>query len=1202
MNNSTHSNVTYSNSIFKRYLMQISTGIIWKDTSKAAANETADLAELYQIELFVVANRGLLNFDIVKSFPRSVLANVPDVRANDIEIYASDKRKIPVGIRAAVVKEYAKALTSIDPISGRPAYYNTNSGKYETIYNEPNNYYRMLMGLPDKGDADFIFNTDPRWSTTTPIHEMPKVDRIEMERAGILDELLIKYPSKKYIEFLGKKYIDPFMGRIADRFEILYSNSTESGVLNKDFTDAYNSARRTVLSVYYNNSIRKSNSNYDNFLAMCILFITLQIMQYKYLKVDITRDFYDTESLKLVYDSYGVPFYNEIPLEYHQKIVKNINKLISYKGSSKVFFDLFDIFNAGSMDIYSYFLTKTHLVDENGIPYFNIKKDFDGNPLYDSDGNPILDESNYQINFSRVKIYDDPALSISDENNNVEYETVVTADPYWIEDEELAKKLASEEFNYLESKYIGVQTVYDLMKITYENAYIFRLITDNRKITEMFEFRWTDIGINCNIFDVFIYLAALYCRYYGYEGLISNNIPAVMDTLGYNFDESAKLLRYIYNSNSSLRNNTELINLLTNLNLTNLNSIDAVYKNIDKIRDLIIAGYTDAKTLDEYNLYRDMYNSLLVSKEITASYSDANGNIYETFTDMLSDISPELMQRYLLLDDNEIENEVIAATDKIEDIITSSRYLLLSSGMLNNKMFEPLFKILKFFKSAKAELVDYNIVYTISMRGINFFKMMDLISGITNEYTDSEYTHFIDIMKTMNEMVRHRHDMIEMLEEISDLQVKSYINDYIKYLSDDILYFSEIIDMLYRDSTWYIDFIQTACAETKISSYLVLEDLSNPEMSMLDIVESRYSGLIKDSINRLSDSLKITNNKPIIYYLLESMIIMDKIKTARYTVYGKKSNISSNLISHDTLTSLDLTKEKIKDILKLNTIINYIESTISIRTVHSLHSEMHLANYVIDSVLSSNEWYNDILEKISQDSSIDDVLSLSDVFLTSKISYDDIAIRYKELIKDNLSVFRDVLRDLTTDDKISYIRDTSSFNIALNCSEYIVKMHDTNIDNLTLKEKIAELLSVYTQDALMTSDNLLDKVLSFFRDGNKYISRISQINNNSEKYADASNIMSKVYYIFGSRKLALSKMHLTDNLLPIIQTNKYTDNEHSIVRNDDITHLWFNKKNDSENIFDESKSSLETIKGREDVETVDCLFEFDSSGNMKAVT
>ena len=48
----------------------------------------------------------------------------------------------------------------------------------------------------------------------------------------------------------------------------------------------------------------------------------------------------------------------------------------------------------------------------------------------------------------------------------------------------------------------------------------------------------------------------------------------------------------------------------------------------------------------------------MISKEVDAVYTDKKtGKLYETFTDVLSDSSPELMQRYLLLSDEPITND-----------------------------------------------------------------------------------------------------------------------------------------------------------------------------------------------------------------------------------------------------------------------------------------------------------------------------------------------------------------------------------------------------------------------------------------------------------------------------------------------------------------------------------------------------------------
>ena len=418
------------------------------------------------------------------------------------------------------VEEYQKALTSKNPLTGHYAYYDRTAGQYVSVYTELNNYYRMLMGLPDVDDTDYVYNTDSRWELEVPIHQMLLTSRIEMENEGVLAELIAANPDKPYLRYVGTKRIDFYRARIAERFEILWRNTSPSDVLNKDWDECYENCRYLTNTVYYSNAFKITNDLYENFLAMSILFMTVGQMCNKYLYTDITRDFYDTESLKVVYDSYQVPFYTEVPLEYHRKIVKNINRLISNKGDDKVFIDLFEIFDLGSMELYNYFLTKRHKVDSYGKPMFRVKTDEEGQVIYDDRGRPVLEEDNYNLVFSKVNLGQDPALAVSDYNNDVPYETITVPDPYWIEDDNLKKVLEDEEFNYMESKYIGVQIVFDLMKLTYENAFIFREIMDNQQLTSTLQFNWTDLELTASVFDLFIYLAAIYSRAFGYEGII----------------------------------------------------------------------------------------------------------------------------------------------------------------------------------------------------------------------------------------------------------------------------------------------------------------------------------------------------------------------------------------------------------------------------------------------------------------------------------------------------------------------------------------------------------------------------------------------------------------------------------------------------------------------------------------------------------
>lgn len=776
-----NSNALYSNEIFRQYLLTMSTNIVWKDTYTANASESDDVTDAYRAEIFVVANRGLLNFSVVKSFPRSVLMN-SGISPGSIEACASDKNLIPIAMRDAVVQEYANALTSKNPVTGYYAYYNKVTGKYEEIYTEKNNYYRMLMGLPDVNDTDYVYNSDPRWDTNTPVHLLPYVDRIELEKYGVLQKLIAENPSKKYLKHIGKMSVDYFTARIANRFDMLYHNSTDSSTLDSDFESVYIKCKNMVNAVYYNHGMRNTNNLYDKFLAMTILFMTIQNMQRYYLEADIDRDFYDAESIKLVYDSYGVPFFSEISMNYHRKIAKRINKLISYKGTAQVFLDLFEIFDLGTMSMYSYYLTKRRKIGEDGKPTFIIQQDEHGEDMYDEDGYPIMDPSNYTVQFSKVRLGDDPALAISDNSNDVDYNELIATDPYWIDSSDLHKKINDTQFNYLETKYIGVQTIFDLIKITYENAYVFRMITDNKDITDAMTFRWSDLSITCTVFDLFMYLATLYCKLFSYEGLLNTKLPAIMDTIGYDFNNTIK---HIDMMSLSIPEKERLYELIHSITLSDISSLDKTYTAITEIQNIIVKGYSEAKTVEEFNTYRNLYYSLLVSKEITEVYQDpTTGQVFQSFSDVLAYYSPDLMQRFLLLPESEIQSEMTLTIHQLEKIMSTLRYLPFSAGVSSSSMIDSLFRILRFFKSAKAELIGYNVSYRIIERGFNFIKFLDRVMYYSEQFSDSTMHQYVDDISLAKDIIK---DLSEVLS-IKDAQMGSfditYTKDYIRTLTD----------------------------------------------------------------------------------------------------------------------------------------------------------------------------------------------------------------------------------------------------------------------------------------------------------------------------------------------------------------------------------------------------------------------------------
>ena len=505
---------------FMTELMDISLHLIWKDPFYAISMEQA--GDRVDAEAYVAARNGELRFNSVFQFHTQVLqAFFPN--PEELNLVLVDKRAIPEDKRDAIVAAESEYLIN---------YWENEGG-------ESNDYYRLLFGLPPRElpENEFVYNTKyADIDMKTPVHLLSYTDRLRLENLGYFTELRkqTKYSGKKYeyLEHLGKYRIYPYVARQAESFELLYVQQSQYTQLRNDFIDVYEAARRMVMRVYYSDAYRNKSHLYEGFLGMCILFMTQSRMCVKYLEADIPRNFYDLESLKLVYDAYSVPFYSAIPLKYHERIVKKINELISYKGSNQIFYDLFEIFDFGRMSAYQYYLVKDRITDEDGNPIFR-----------DSKGNLLSPEQMWTIRFARVGFEDDQFIAITDPENYVDYEDLIADDPYWEEDENLKKKLYESDWNFFHSKYMGVQIMFELSKLIFETCYFFRMLEDNRDSVEQMSVYYMVTGEEYPLFDIVIYAIALLCKNAGYSGEIPSDPSAVASVYGFNFKDYNRLLK-----------------------------------------------------------------------------------------------------------------------------------------------------------------------------------------------------------------------------------------------------------------------------------------------------------------------------------------------------------------------------------------------------------------------------------------------------------------------------------------------------------------------------------------------------------------------------------------------------------------------------------------------------------------------------------
>jgi hypothetical protein len=895
---------SYASEAFFSELLRISSTIVWKNSSIAKQKE--DPTQSVYVDQFMLAHQGKLTFDLIFSFDINVLiaSGLTEQQAADGSEVSTE---IPLDKRDVCTKNQIEYILS--------------------SYDEPNDYYRMLSGLPDRDDVEFVYNTKyPQISDdVTPIHMLPSDVLYLLESVGYLDELIQEYPNKKYLNHLASKKIDPYTARNSADYAILWIDHSDFSSLVNDFKETYDSCRYMITSVFNSQNIKNNNNDYIGFIGMTILFATIIQMHKKFLDADVTREFYDLDSLRYVYDSYGVPFYSAIPMQYHKLIVKNINRLISYKGSTQVIYELFDIFGLPDMSIYEYYILKTHRF-VNGKPVFSKNED----------GSYNL-KAMYDIKFAKVQLYNDPVSDISDPQNHVSYEDMVRNDPYWISDKELIDKIYQEEYNYLESKYLGIQTTFDMMKIMYESCYYLKMIIDNRKLLSATSVYNNNIKLYTNLFDLVVYICALMCKKYGYEGNIPTDPHEIGKVLGFNFNLDLETLKEYITQEDYLKHDTQLLEYLSTLKVYSLESVRNVYANLTELRKYLMKKMSETADPEEYWVYYELYNSIMYSEYVKDVFKKSDGETASSFADMLRNTNLTLYERLTNDDDYDIGEEISYSIYLLKSSCDELSHIEYMDSMNIDNVIEYLLKLVEFFKSAKADVTSYTVVYSLASALDNHIKIMNYIQVINESRSFVDYIDELDDMIHLcRDLTYFRDNLITLLDSSRLLFSRHFIDAKIDQLTDYIKTISHLI----KDITVTTEFVDTI---SDINIHLLDDD----EFVMHDMVSLLYDDV-----------------KEIIKYLVSDKFNLDTtIATITQTLKD-----SGELVSEETFTDYivkGLTIQRLMTSYKKEDYITRINST------HHSESDImfddKFVSYVVKYILEfSDQNYDSLVESIKE--------------------------------------------------------------------------------------------------------------------------------------------------------------------------------------------------------------------------------------------
>lgn len=781
-------------------------GIVLKDQAEAGENET--VYSVKQADRYADIISGLDMYEMY-TYGYDTLMQIPFMTRELAISYARNPALIPDEIK--------------------PQLQQIERQKFLMNYEEQNNYYRRLYGLPDLGDKP-IYLTDEQirklnideFDVGKAIHEMNNNEINILDTYGIIEEIQQQNPTKKYLWHLGEKRINPYTARKAPPFSLLYLPPCDSNEVFEKFTDLINKNRQYILSTLYSEAFKYQSDYYDKFICSMIItqaFIDMIVLSPEYI---IRRDLFDMRTIQYVFESQGVEFFPNIPLKYQKRLVKNLNRLIKFKSCDKNLVDIASLFGFEDVGLFKYYILKDPIM----LPDGTYKKDTTTDP---KTGEEVEDlEANYELKFLKVGFNASADEAIRDPFNFENYDQFVEEDVYWngtYTPEYVKHTILEHEFNMVISKYIGMEMVYSMTELVFQAVYFINMLVysvdTSKLVIDIPEFSST---VKYPLIDCFICLFSLGYLYKGLEDNIMYNPVQIMDVLGFNFEVDMDELAAYIKDKGFTPEDLGLDNFIVPENgIYTYKQLIEIYTNNKNIYKHVVHEMTNANDKNIYDIYRKIYQSLFVTK-LNFDYFTQYGIKPKTYSQFLSIANSSLydviLECKILTDEDERKQRI----SEIINIIVENIYVYLDEDMFNHifhgiptasmdYLRQYMFQVLNFFKSYKVDFTHVNIVYKLDDRAHNWISIIDRIylKHIFSKTDVIPYEDFISLMvelhpeeiiipkEYLNIEITHwieriLHDRVHIHDRLASLLVHLLYKDYGSPYYDHISEYKHILN------------------------------------------------------------------------------------------------------------------------------------------------------------------------------------------------------------------------------------------------------------------------------------------------------------------------------------------------------------------------------------------------------------------------
>ena len=683
----------------------IKEGIVLKDTVEADNMETE--SSMVKSDLYIASIEGFSTFRMYEYDRSDIVAAAPHATNIQIIEWADNNDLIP--------KEYRETILE------------NKRESYIENYDEENEYYRVLAGLPPYGEAGAFLKDE--WvpeslkkhvDIYTPIFAMDQNLLIALENMGVIDKAILEYPEYKYLKYVGKRKMDIYECRKADKFAPLYVPDCPISDLHNRFQELLELNRVIYLKYYYDEAYAYKSDYYEKFMIIMIILQTFNDMINELPEYIIRKDVFDIRTIQYLFESCGVEFFPEIPIRYQISLVRNLNKLIKYKSSDTCIVNIVKLFGFDNIEVFKYYILKSRKKDSDGNYKFDTKENDVGETVDDVD-------SNYELSFLKAGLNELADDAIKSQANIFGYDDIVDGDEYWfgnLDEDTVRHNILEHKFNILRTKYMSIKSVYSMQAYTFQMSYFIGLILNNNIDKSLLLFNVPSMNMSMNIMDAFIFMYALAHVYYGTEDKINTEVDDTLKILGFNFEaDMSELAEYLWEKGVKTFDDMGISGWQNPRNgIFTFNQLMSVYTKNKDIYDHVVHMMTTANNKRIYDLYKKIYQSLMITR-INLDYFviDDEGTIASSFAEFLEYKNKELYAQYVELKDlpDDRRNDSIATTIYniccvIEEYIDMKKVPYLFSGLPAASIEAVkvyVMDIINFFKSFKVSILDLNTVY-----------------------------------------------------------------------------------------------------------------------------------------------------------------------------------------------------------------------------------------------------------------------------------------------------------------------------------------------------------------------------------------------------------------------------------------------------------------------------------------------------------